>query len=221
MSKVKVFLIGFLITSLGELISVINNFQAHYIFKPLIVPMLIGYYFFSTDSKNINFIRALFFCWVGDFLLMFGSDEIYFMLGLVAFLIGHIYYILSFRQLVSGQPSTLLPTQRLRYTFPIFLAGTGLIVILYPGLGPLKIPVIIYATVLMIMVSFALYRTGRTNKSSFVFVFAGAIFFMISDSLLALNKFYSSFALASLAVMSTYILAQYLIVKGALAHEFK
>jgi len=219
MSKARFFLIGFLIVSIGELISVTNNFQAHYIFKPCIMLMLVGYYLSSATERNSTFLRALFFCWAGDFILMFsGQDELYFMLGLIAFLVGHIFYIFSFRQIIWDQPSTLLPTQKARYVFPVFLAGTGLIVILYPGLGALKIPVIIYSIVLMVMVSSAQLRTTRTSLSSFIWVFIGAIFFMISDSLLAINKFYSNFPLASLAIMGSYVAAQYMIVRGVLAH---
>jgi uncharacterized membrane protein YhhN len=65
----------------------------------------------------------------------------------------------------------------------------------------------------------ALFRYGRTNSKSFTLVFAGAISFMLSDSLLAINKFMQPLPLAGLAIMFTYILAQYLIVEGVVRHE--
>ena len=218
MKKNNLFLIIFLLVGIGELATVSLNLPAHYFFKPVIVLSLIGFYLSSTAERNSTLIRALFFCWVGDFVLMF-NGELYFMIGLVAFLIGHVFYIFTFRQFVQQEQSTLLPTQKLRYTFPVFLAGTGLIVVLYPSLGALKIPVIIYATVLMVMVSTALMRYGRTNTRSFILVFAGAISFMLSDSLLALNKFRMPIEFASFYIMSMYILAQFLIVKGLLTHS--
>jgi uncharacterized membrane protein YhhN len=67
----------------------------------------------------------------------------------------------------------------------------------------------------------ALFRFGYTNKKSFTLIFIGALFFMISDSLLAINKFLTPVPLASLGIMFTYMLAQYLIVEGVLAHDNK
>ena len=219
MKKQQIFLFGFITVSLGDIVSLIGDFQAHYIFKPAIMLMLIGYYFSMVAQRNTSFVRALFFCWVGDFVLMFAEqDELFFMLGLVAFLIGHLFYIFSFGQLVWEREGGLLPTQKVRYVFPILLAGTGLMVLLYPVLGAMKIPVMVYSIVLMLMASYALLRVGRTSRSSFSWVFIGALFFMLSDSLLAINKFYSGFYMASIAVMVTYLTAQFMIVKGVLLH---
>ena len=222
MKKSNFFLIAFVVAGLGDVISLAVDFDAQYVFKPVIIPLLIGYYQSLTKQKNPIFIRALLFCWAGDFILMFaGQGQIYFVLGLLAFLIGHLFYIFSFRQFVWEQESHLLPTQKVRYVFPVLLAGTGLMVVLYPVLGDLKMPVMLYAIILMLMVSYALLRIGRTSRPSFNWVFIGAVFFMLSDSLLAINKFHSPFYMASVIVMATYILAQYMIVKGVLLHPEK
>jgi uncharacterized membrane protein YhhN len=47
-------------------------------------------------------------------------------------------------------------------------------------------------------------------------ILAGAAFFMISDSLLALNKFYEPLPFSNISIISTYALAQYSIVLGIL-----
>ena len=218
MKKSKIFLIVFFIACTGDLISIVADLNVRFLFKPLIVPALVGFYFMETENRNSTFMRALLFCWAGDFVLMF-EGQIYFIVGLVAFLIGHLFYIFSFRQLVWETESTMLPTQRVRYTFPILLAGTGLMVILYPVLGDLRMPVMVYAIVLMLMVNYALFRITRTTKESFIWVFGGAVFFMISDSMLAINKFHTSFFMADFAIMLTYIAAQFMIVRGVLKHE--
>ena len=220
MKNSRLFFIGFLVASVGEIISIIGDFQTHYFFKPAIMPMLIGFYFTSTEIRNGTFIRALLFCWAGDVLLMFAQiDQLYFMLGLIAFLIGHLFYIFSFRQFVWEHEGNLLPTQKVRLVFPVLLAGTGLMVILYPVLGAMKAPVMFYSIVLMLMVSYAILRIGRTNKVSFNWVLFGALLFMISDSILAINKFHSPFSWASIAIMVTYIAAQFMFVKGVLDHR--
>ena len=79
------------------------------------------------------------------------------------------------------------------------------------------VPVMLYMVVILVMSLVALNRFRRVEYHSFVLVFAGALSFMASDSLLAINKFYVSFPLSGFLIMLTYIAAQYLIVKGTLA----
>ena len=57
-------------------------------------------------------------------------------------------------------------------------------------------------------------RKGETNLLSFQWVFVGALLFIVSDSLLAINRFAATLPFANVAVMVTYIAAQWLIVKG-------
>jgi uncharacterized membrane protein YhhN len=218
MKKSPVFLILFLAVSVGDILSILAQFNTHYVFKPVILIALIGHYLVHAQERNNTFLAALFFCWVGDVMLMF-SGELYFMLGLVAFLTGHVFYIFSFRQFSWSTGVSLLPTQKVRYSLPIILAGTGLLVVLFPKLGALQIPVTVYAIVLMLMAMNALFRLGHTTPSSFAWAFIGALFFMVSDSVLAFNKFHTPFAGASVIIMLTYISAQFMIVQGILKHR--
>ncbi len=94
-----------------------------------------------------------------------------------------------------------------------------MVVVLYPTLGGLRMPVMLYALVITVMALQALFRFGYTSTKSFALIFCGAICFMISDSLLAINKFLQPVPMASLCIMATYILAQYLIVEGVLTHK--
>ena len=145
----------------------------------------------------------------------------FFLLGLVSFLIGHVLYILSFHHFRwSDKSRELLGTQKVRFALPVILAGTGLVIILYLSLGDLKIPVMTYALILTLMVLNAMFRFGRTTSVSFWFAFAGAVLFMLSDSLLAINKFMMPLAQADILIMLTYITAQYFIVEGILRHVY-
>jgi uncharacterized membrane protein YhhN len=222
MTRRKLFLIIFIVVTTVELVAVIADLKFISLFsKPLIMLSLVGYYLGSVPHRSPVMIRAMFFCWAGDVLLMFvDRDESFFMMGLLAFLIGHVLYIVAYRQHQSGDPEKgLLATQKIRYSFPIILAGTGLVVILFPTLGGLKLPVLVYAIVIMVMAMTALFRYGRTNTESFWLVFGGAILFMLSDSLLAMNKFYSPIPYGGFLVMLTYSAAQFLIVKGIIRHR--
>ena len=77
----------------------------------------------------------------------------------------------------------------------------------------------VYALILIVMVLNSVFRYGRTINASFWLVFVGSIFFMLSDSVLAINKFFSPVTAAGFWVMSTYILAQFLIIQGLLKHD--
>lgn len=210
--------------SLGELVAVaISAERLQWVFKPLIM-LVLGTYYYTQSTQPISLTKsvmaAIVFSWIGDISLMFqGKNELYFMVGLGAFLIAHICYVMAYSQHIEKKEGAgLHGIQKFRFSLPIVLAGTGLITILYAHLGVFKIPVAVYAIVLMVMTLQALFRYGYTNTVSFWFVFVGAILFMISDSMIAVNKFLVPFELAGLAIMSTYILAQFLIVKGLMSH---
>jgi uncharacterized membrane protein YhhN len=214
----------FAVGTSAELGTAIFDYPGHsLIFKPLIMIGLMAYYYVLSPARSRLFLVALFFCWLGDVFLIFQSNNpLFFMTGLASFLAGHIVYIFCYRQLQTSPSSReLLGSQKVRFAFPIILAGTGLVTILYPFLGALRIPVMIYALAITLMALTALFRYGRTNSKSFLLIFIGAVLFMVSDSLLAINKFHHAFSAAGALVMLTYSVAQFLIVEGALAHEKK
>lgn len=222
----KIFLYLFILVSVGIIISEITDNQLlHLICKPAIMITLALHYWMLQREQNQELskvlILAIIFSCAGDTLLMFQHvNADFFMFGLGAFLVSHIFYIFTYRQHQSLDASNELQgLQKMRYAFPILLSGTGLVVILYSRLGGMKIPVLIYAIVLTAMVLVALFRFGKTNTSSFAMVFGGAILFMISDSLIAINKFLEPLQMAGLWIMITYIAAQYLIVTGLSKHQ--
>lgn len=80
----------------------------------------------------------------------------------------------------------------------------------------MKIPVMAYMVIISIMVIMAGFRYQRVNLLSFQLILAGAILFVISDTLLAINKFVQHFESSGVLIIATYMLAQYLITMGAL-----
>lgn len=216
----KFFIIIFIIVSLGELLSLsVGPNSLHQVFKPLIMISLGVYYLVSARKpyRSLVVFAAILFSLLGDTFLLF-AGELYFMLGLGSFLLAHIFYIFSYQRHQWNDKSPLMGLRRIRFSFPIVLAGTGLLVVLYPHLGELMIPVVVYALVLVIMVLNALFRYGRTPRSSFWLVFVGALLFMLSDSLLSINKFMMPVPWAAIGIMASYISAQYLILEGLLRH---
>lgn len=185
--------------------------------KPFLLPLLLVAVYLSEKFKTKTLLlTALTFSWIGDVILLFADKgEIYFILGLVAFLVSHVFYIVLFsKQTISKTISNKLS----------FGAGIGLILLYFfgmittlgPKLGSLTIPVVIYAVVISTMLFYALKGSFQWNTIPYQSVLIGAVFFIASDSILAFNKFYQPLPYASLLIMITYLGAQYGIVWGIL-----
>jgi uncharacterized membrane protein YhhN len=150
---------------------------------------------------------SLIFSCLGDTFLMFqGKNPQFFLLGLGSFLIAQIAYTTVFRKSRKTEVVKSLP-------FAIYTAF--LLFFLWN-----KIPsaflgaIIVYSFAIMMMGIGAVER--QTNSKSYQFVLFGAIIFIASDSLIAINKFAFSIPMAGVWIMATYIVAQYLIVEGVL-----
>ena len=140
------------------------------------------------------------------------KGELFFIFGLVSFLIAHILFIILFVK----QETYKTPNKTL-FSVGIFLVASYLsviILVLFPSLGGLKIPVSIYAFVISLMLIMAFRGALVWQKPMNLLIFNGAVAFVVSDSILAMNKFYTALPNASLLIMATYIIAQYLITFG-------
>lgn len=209
------FTIIFLIILIAELLcgSIESLSQLHYFTKPAIVISLIIFFWRESSSmspyiRNLTLL-ALIFSLLGDILLMFvEKSPNYFMFGLIAFLLAHVMYILVF--LKHRNPSKK-PTG---FIVILLLYAVGLFYFLMDRLGDMLIPVLVYMTVILTMSATAFLRKGQVSNISYKLVFLGAVLFMVSDSVLAMNKFYAPVPLSSIVIMLTYALAQYFIVLG-------
>ncbi len=166
-----------------------------------LIVMVVKYRAQIQNRTVITLLLALSFSALGDVLLALDTGQL-FIGGLAAFFVSHLFYII-----------TMLPVKKYRIDvllLYLFLA-IGVFCLLYPTLNEMLIPVIFYTIVLMIMASL----TWMTDKSNGFLVLGGAVF-VISDSILALNRFYMSFSYADIAIMCSYYLAQFCLVKGFL-----
>ena len=159
---------------------------------------------------RIYVLAVLVFSWAGDVFLI-SSD--WFIAGLVSFLIAHVFYIIAYQKTgaANGQLKALDIVKFVLY-------GVELIWFIYPGLGDLLVPVLIYALVLLGMGVWAHKRRGATSTASFKLVALGAILFVVSDGLIAVNKFAYPIPAERILIMSIYMTAQYLIVQGLIQH---
>ena len=212
MARIALFIYS-LIGALNILSAVIEQPLLRTLTKPLLMPMLLLYVFSQTHILIRNkLIFILIFAWLGDmFLLIPGNSPLYFQLGLGSFLIMQIAYI----RLFSSQSSAGYFNVDQWFSLPIIpvlIYVVGFLAFLIPLISAaLYVPVGLYALALGAML-YAAYL--RKMDSSYYLIFIGAILFVISDSLLALAKFYFSFSGNSIYVMFTYIMAQLLLILG-------
>jgi uncharacterized membrane protein YhhN len=185
--------------------------------KCLLMPFLIMYVVLQARqvlSGYMLLLFALLFSWVGDMLLLNSENELYFMLGLGAFLLAHLAYIFCFRKLRYNRLKFDITT-----AIPFMLYAAVLFILILPGLGDMLFPVLMYALTITIMGITAALRKKTTNTYSYILVLIGAVSFIVSDSIIAINKFKLPFAGAPICIMLTYCIAQYLIVSGCLSHK--
>ncbi len=210
--------IFWLIAIADLLLIYLNKNELRWFTKPLLMPLLaVAFYLGSTHKKGQLFsfiLLALFLSLGGDVLLQVKGM---FIPGLVSFLLAHVFYILYFLK-TNRQKKGLLQFQPL-IGLPVPVYILLFLYLLYPFLDTLKIPVTVYGITIGTMLLMAINTKRKVKDDASVLFFNGALQFVISDSLLAVNMFALNHLVLSLCVMITYASAQYLIVKGALVNK--
>lgn len=194
-----------------------------FIIKPLLITTLAVYFFTATASGKGSFrnimLAGFFFSVVGDTLLMFTEQgATFFLLGLGAFLVTHICYILAFSGVRKEQKGFVVRKKWPAIPLMIFVAA--FITLLWPDLASsMRLPVATYAVVIGTMAATCLNLKDKIERSVFLTIVSGALLFMMSDSLIALTKFKAAdFAmpLPHFWIILTYLMGQYLIATGAM-----
>ncbi|MBT9501481.1 MAG: lysoplasmalogenase [Burkholderiaceae bacterium] len=184
-----------------------------YVAKPLTTLLIIGYAMQrgqATPQLRRWVLAGLWFSLVGDIALMWPKEG--FLPGLVAFLIAHLCYLWAFTRL-QGLAAWPWP-----FVFYALLAG-GILSGLWSGVPEaLRVPVLAYVLCLSAMGAQAAvvgWRARGTAEARRHAVLAlGGLLFVISDALLATNKFAGPLPLASVWVLSTYWTAQWCIASA-------
>ncbi len=194
-----------------------DNINLEYPVKPLIMIWMAVFFLLFRRKKTftIPVLVAFFFSWVGDNFLMFsGKNEMFFYAGVGGFFLAQLAYIYVYTRYSEQERKGYL--RKKPWIIILFLVYIGgIYFILLPGLeGIMKPVILVYALSLMAMSMMALNRRERVNPSSFRFVFVGSLLFLASDSMIAINKFTTEIPMAGFWIMISYILAQYLIMRG-------
>jgi len=151
-------------------------------------------------SRGKLLFASLLFCAAADIALELEAGK-YFIIGLGLFLIAHILFIITFSRDFKAQKSQI-PVIIMLIVYAKMMAF-----IMTPYLKDMTIPVYIYLTAITLMAIFASLRISKND-----FTLYGAISFIVSDSILAINKFMMPVPAADYLIMITYYLSLFLIV---------
>ena len=202
--------------------------------KPLLLLLLSIYFYQSTRSYPSSFrkylLGGLIFSIFGDSFLMFVEQNPdvpqFFMLGLGSFLMAHVFYLLAFAKIPQALTKGFLVQKKWVILFFV-LYFIGNVLFLWPAVpADLKIPVTVYVLAIISMATMGANLKGVISSRLFNGLFLGILLFVISDSLVAINKFHPldwQIPAARVFIMVTYLAAQYLIatrsVKITIAHK--
>ncbi|MFY3383772.1 lysoplasmalogenase family protein [Paracidovorax sp. MALMAid1276] len=203
--------------ALATATSALGLLQWHWVFKPLTLVIAIIYVATKSipTSGKAGFdphfsprwlLLGLTASLAGDVLLMFNG---FFVPGLVSFLLAHLAYLALLRRGQRWFPhrGALVATLTIGAAMLAFLWTGGL----PPGL---RGPVAAYVLVIALMAAQAIGRSTVLRDPASRMVAIGAGLFMLSDALLATNRFVQPLPMAQVWVLGTYFAAQVLIVRG-------
>lgn len=174
-----------------------------YVFKPVATLLLVAIVLRSAGASRYRawIAAGLVASLAGDILLMLPMGL--FVPGLVAFLVAHLFYIRAFAVDGGGLRAPWLPG------VPVLAAAVVVLAYLWPSLGAMRIPVACYVATISVMSWQAISRWWVRGTPDAAFAAVGSLFFMASDSSLAINRFVAPFAGAGFVVLATYYLAQW------------
>lgn len=171
------------------------------VFKLIPMALILIYAWIHASSAKKRYamltLSGLFFCMLGDGLLH------WFLIGLTAFLVGHLFYLSAFATRWTFRPI------RMSALLPIALYAAFMGWRLYHGLQDggnlgMLFPVLAYLVVISSMGFFAIMSASLPAA-------CGALLFIVSDSILAWNKFIADVPYSGILIMATYYGAQFLI----------
>lgn len=187
----------------------------NFVFKPLTTALLIAWAWprGRGTAERPWLLAGLAWSWWGDVALLWPQQG--FLPGLVSFLLAHLCYLVAFRR--GGTPWLAWSAAAAACA----LVAGGVLSLLWPGVpAALRAPVVVYVLALASMAAQAAgqwhVRRGTAQAGLALRAAVGGALFMLSDSLLATDRFAQPLPAASLWVLASYWLAQGLIA-GSMA----
>jgi len=219
MSVMNFFLILFALVSVVHVTAIyIRKGKLRRISKIFIVPTLLAAYIAGQGTPLIFPVLALLFGWLGDALLLRINDKAYFRLGLASFLLGHVCYIITFIECLGffSPGAGRIDVIAMLVFIPIaIIVGVMVFRFIKPP-REMIFPVLLYMIAIEVMAFWGLEIFILNPGFAGFLIFAGALCFMISDTILAHYTFGKLTLPGAVIIMVLYIMAQAGIVLGLL-----
>ena len=216
----KVFLILFALVSLVHVTAIyIRKGKLRRISKIFIVPPLLAAYIAGQETPLIFTVLALLFGWLGDALLLRIREKNYFQLGLVSFLLGHVCYIITFIECLGffGSGAGRIDITTMVVFIPIAIIVGVMVFRLITPPKEMIFPVLLYMIAIEVMTFWGLEIFILDPGFAGLLIFAGALCFMLSDTILAYYAFRKLTIPGAVLIMVLYIIAQAGIILGLLS----
>jgi len=194
--------------ALREAFTYRDNIKIKYLLTPLITLIVIGFAVLSISNRGFSFYRgmvllSLVFALVADTMLMIVETNLL-KYGIIYFLLGHVLYIGAFSEGYSYNPWNIL-------VLALMLAYVGIFYYFVRGkTGGMDVPVLAYMLVITAMMFFAFSGFNRFWGAREVMIAVGAVLFMLSDSILAVNAFVFKIPHSTVYTWALYAPAQFL-----------
>ena len=210
-TKYPWFSIIFAIIAIVDIVGIVAYPQVRLVSKGMIMASLLALYILQAKRQEHSVLLGIIFALLGDAFLLFTTDD-FFLIGLGCFLIMQLCYSTTFwrkRRIPRTRDKVIVGLIAL---LPIaFLTGS------WSQLAGMQVAVTIYAAAITTMLITAYLRHPRLG--GYWFVLVGSVLFVMSDMMLAIDKFVLELSQGGLAVMITYMAAQYLIITGLLMDQ--
>ncbi|CAM1347072.1 lysoplasmalogenase [Tenacibaculum insulae] len=211
-NKITIASIVFLLIAIADVYAVITqNKSIEMVFKPLLMTSLVIVYLLSVKKANFWLISALFFSFWGDVFLLDKAN--YFVFGLASFLIAHLMYIKMTSQFLINSSFLKIIKAAIFFVILFFV----ILFLIKDNLGEMLVPVLVYGVAISAFGTCTLLNYQQKKSTANIGLLLGAMLFIASDSLIALNNFYKPEIFFDIAIVVLYIVSQYLIVKTMIA----
>ncbi|AHC13575.1 lysoplasmalogenase [Salinispira pacifica] len=200
-----------IVASAGDILLISSDRSRFRIFtKPVLMPLLVFIYLSLAITPRWFILGGLIAGWAGDVILLNRKKSAFF-LGLSSFLVGHVFYILTFLLDISQPAMTpLVLTAILGFAaLAWFILST-----IWPAEREYQLGLLLYSAALTALGISAFARLEFVGGVSGILVAAGSLLFIFSDTMLGYSYFKKRFRGDQLLIMISYILAQAGIVSG-------
>lgn len=192
------FIFSILVSATAAIITDCRNQKIlAYFFRPFTIILMVG---LLLETRPHSFYRnavaaGLVLCLLGEVMMMLKKKR--FLTGLAFFLGALAVFTVAFYSRVSREFLSWP-------VIPLILLAGVILFLVWPGTKRQRIPVLLYMLALLTMTRVGLEQPHQLPGTGPWLAAAGSLLFLVSDTVLALNRFYRPFKGAQVIILATF-----------------